>query len=280
MSQLSKASAVEANAISFYEIANTHQDPLNQVNTLAQCHKRIGHMNKEEVVELKRMLLDNLVANLPQIKQHETFDLYMRRRCQRNPARGATPARTLARMKKERKRISKKKREAKKNEEKYGKTDDAMVTDSQGEGTVELDSQVVVNKDDDQGEDIQNENYLYCGEDYSCDELESFVVNLMQDHGINVEDDKLVASELAKECEVLVKRQLGHFCEVFVDAERKRVSCTCEDYSADRYCPHCGFFEVLQFNKVPSTSCATSGERWNDIRATCIDVLKKTYVEV
>ena len=109
--------------------------------------------------------------NLPQIKQHETFDLYMRRRCQRNPARGATPARTLARMKKEQKRISKKKREAKKNEEKYGKTDDAMVTDSQGKGTVELDSQVVLNKDDDQGEDIQNENYLYCGEDYSCDEL-------------------------------------------------------------------------------------------------------------
>ena len=68
--------------------------------------------------------------------------------------------------------------------------------------------------------------------------------------------------------------------EMFVDAERKRVSCTCEDDSADRYCPHCGFFEVLQFNKVPSTSCATSGERWNDIRATCIDVLKKTYVEV
>jgi len=303
MSQISQASSVEANAISFYETINTYSDPLNQVDTVEKCHKRIGRMDKNEIIELKRMLHSNLRDNLPQIKTNETFDQYMNRRAQRNPARGATPARTLARMKRQSKLISRKKREEKKNVSKYGtksgdpklgvatsaqvdkstigdtkKSSCTKTNDISNEVCTPVDAQVILDEVG-KGKD-KSDGYVYCGDDYNYDEMVSFVDNLMSEHSIDIDNDEVVAAELAKKCEVRVKRQLGDFNEVFIDAKKKKVSCTCEDYSAERYCPHCAFFEVLQFGKIPSTSCAKSGERWNDIRETCIDILKKTYVDV
>ena len=77
-----------------------------------------------------------------------------------------------------------------------------------------------------------------------------------------------------------MKRQLGAWVAVTVDAVKRKVCCNCEDYCADRYCPHCALFEVLQFDMLPMNKCAKPGEKWGDIKTACIKTLKDTYVDI
>ena len=125
-------------------------------------------------------------------------------------------------------------------------------------------------KTDESGQDICTD-HIYCGEDFDVGDLCAF---LDAHHGIEVDNDNVLQMENDKEHLVKVKRQLGSWVEVHVDARRQRVTCTCEDYNADRYCPHCATFDVLQFGRLPTTKCCYAGERWNDVKKKCVDVLQ------
>ena len=119
--------------------------------------------------------------------------------------------------------------------------------------------------------------YITMGDDFDVDDIIRFVDSHFN---IDVEKDDTIANDLEKEFVVRVKRQLGHWVEVTVDAARKRITCNCEDYNADAFCTHCATFEVLQFGMMPNTKCTKSYEKWNEMRSTCIDKLKKTYVDI
>ena len=274
MSKLSSMSVVTANAISFFE-TGTYNNALDRPDTVEKCHAVIGNMVEDQVLELKRMLYQNLLENTLHPKEGEDFDAYLIRIGQRNPAGLATTARTKARMKALKKRVSKKKRRTKdekeKNLDKYGESEDVPLCND-----VEVVSTSAQAKTDESGQDICTD-HIYCGEDFDVGDLCSF---LDAHHGIEVDNDNVLQMENDKEHLVKVKRQLGSWVEVHVDARRQRVTCTCEDYNADRYCPHCATFEVLQFGRLPTTKCCYAGERWNDVKKKCVDVLKRTYVDI
>ena len=243
------------------------------------------------MIALKSLLHDNLISNTIRPKPNETFNEYMRRHCQRFPAGILATACSSQRRKELNKRVTRRKKktdadkkaEAEKNASKYNereqsekavesntamKSDDAAESDEVVAGSS---GDNAIAKDDNNG-DVD----IYCGEDFSFEELQSFCIS----HGFDIEADEIIMRELAKECELRVKRQLGAWVAVTVDAVKRRVCCNCEDYCADRYCPHCALFEVLQFNMLPKNKCAIPGEKWDEIRTACIKTLKDTYVAV
>ena len=79
---------------------------------------------------------------------------------------------------------------------------------------------------------------------------------------------------------VRLPRQLGDWIEVDVDAVTKRVKCNCEDFNTEGACWHVCTFEVLQFKKYPNQECEKGQESWSRIRDKCIEVLKKTFIQV
>jgi hypothetical protein len=89
-------------------------------------------------------------------------------------------------------------------------------------------------------------------------------MDFMKENGIKVAGDELIERLLDSTLTVRVPRQLGHWVEVEVDGTTKKITCNCEDYNFDRFCPHCASFEVLQFGKnpaMPTRRLARSGEK-------------------
>ena len=71
------------------------------------------------------------------------------------------------------------------------------------------------------------------------------------------------------------KRQLGDWIEIDVDADRRLVTCNCEDFNTDGCCFHQATFDVLQFSRLPKSNHQLGYELWDTIRSKCIQVLKK-----
>lgn len=76
MSKLSSMSVVTANAISFFE-TGTYNNALDRPDTVEKCHAVIGNMVEDQVLELKRMLYQNLLENTLHPKEGEDFDAYL-----------------------------------------------------------------------------------------------------------------------------------------------------------------------------------------------------------
>ena len=292
MKMVSKESAVMANAISFFEMSGTFMDPLDEMDTVEKCRNRIGNMTSNEVKALKLLLYDDLISNTISPKTNETFNEYMQRCCQRFPAGILTTTRSKQRRNELNKRVTRtrrkkkteaeKKAEAEKNASKYNeqvKSGEAAESNAARKSDELAESVEAVAGSSGDNAIAQDENDgdidIYCGEDFSLEELESFCCN----HGL-IDDDKIITRELVRECELRVKRQLGAWVAVTVDAVKRKVCCNCEDYCADRYCPHCALFEVLQFDMLPTNKCAKPGEKWVDIKTACIKTLKDTYVDI
>ena len=105
-------------------------------------------------------------------------------------------------------------------------------------------------------------------------------MDFMKENDIKVAGDELIERLLDSTLTVRVPRQLGHWVEVEVDGTSKKITCNCEDYNFDRFCPHCASFEVLQFGKEPSNAHQKAGEKWGEIRKKCIELLKKKEVTI
>ena len=108
---------------------------------------------------------------------------------------------------------------------------------------------------------------------------EEEVLAFFDKHGFKDCDDDVRLRRIVQDSKrVGPKRQLGDWIQVDVDAERKVVSCNCEDFNFDARCFHQALFEVLQLNRLPDCSHEYDNEQWDEIRKKCIKVLKATYL--
>ena len=103
-------------------------------------------------------------------------------------------------------------------------------------------------------------------------------LQLLQEDGIDVENDATLHNLLEDKERISLKRQLGSWIEVEIDSANRRVTCNCEGYNFHYTCIHQATFEVLQFGMVPNKKCCYTIERWDDIHKTCVNFLKKHYL--
>ena len=195
-------------------------------------------------------LIQDCLANTPGYKPGETFMNFVQRRCQRNPDSGST-IQTAKRLKERKRAISKHthaKREAKYNDQ--PDAEDAPCT----EFSMSTNSK---------------EEWL---DDCSDEEM----IQLLTKLEFDLEGDTMLDLLMAESNTITLKRQLGSWIEVEVDAVKGRVTCNCEDYNFHYLCVHQVTLEVIQFGKLPNNKCSKHHENWNDIRAECIRYLKRT----
>ena len=215
---------------------------------------------------LMRSLYQNLIqdclANTPGCKPGETFWSFVHRRCQRNPEIGST-VQTARRLKEQKKAISKQNRAKREAAEQVSL--DAMKYNEQpstAEGDAQKCTELSILTDG-------KEEWL---DDGSAEEMIQLLTNLEFD----LEGDAMLNSLMAESNRITLKRQLGSWIEVEVDASKGRVTCNCEDYNFHYLCVHQVTMEVLQFGKLPNNKCSKHHENWKEIRAECIRYLKRT----
>ena len=240
-------------------------------DTPHKCLKILDKMSKNRSKSLMERLRHNLFENTPGRKPGENLFRFVQRRCQRNPSSNTT-VRTVERIKEKKKKQWKKGLTAEEKEkEKYKWGDFSPDPEEDDINEALNESQDNVGKTDD-----DNGSVLYW-----TDEMDwSDVLNFLEKNGVDVGNDATLKSidEAAKR--VRLPRQLGDWIEVSVDAVTKRVKCNCEDFNTEGACYHVCTFEVLQFKRYPNQECQKGQESWSRIRDKCMEVLKKTFIQV
>jgi len=242
-------------------------------DTPHKCLQILNRMSKNRSKSLMERLRHNLFENTPGRKPGENLFRFVQRRCQRNPSKDTT-VRTVERIKEKKKKKWKKgltAEEKEKEKHKWGVDYSPDPEEDEDCNKAQNESRENVSKtDDDNGLDL-----------YWTDEDDwSDVLNFLEKNGVDVGNDATLKSidEAAKR--VRLPRQLGDWIEVTVDAVTKRVKCNCEDFNTEGACWHVCTFEVLQFKMYPNQQCQKGQESWSSIRDKCIEVLKKTFIQV
>ena len=117
----------------------------------------------------------------------------------------------------------------------------------------------------------KQEVYLNWTDEFDAADIFKFISENEVIDGTDLRLDDMMESNLR----IGPKHQLGDWIEVDVDADRRVVSCNCEDFNADGYCFHQATFDVLQFSRLPKSNHQLGHEIWEDTRTKCIQVLKK-----
>ena len=117
------------------------------------------------------------------------------------------------------------------------------------------------------------EDWLTIEDESSADDILQLLTTTF---GLDVEGDTMLHALLADSERISLKRQLGSWIEVEVDAVKQQVTCNCEDNNFHYLCVHQVTLEVLQFGRLPSSKCCKHHEKWDEIWAECIQYLKRT----
>lgn len=237
-------------------------------DTPYKCSKILDKMSKEGSKSLMLRLRRNLFENTPGRKDGEDLFRFVQRRAQRNPSSGST-VRTAARIKQKRKwKQGLTDKEKEKERHKWGDfCPDPDDVDDTNVGSV--------------GEKVDSnggENDLFM---YWTDEMDwSDLLSFLQANDVDVGNDATLKSIDEAANRVRLPRQLGDWIEVDINANTKRIKCNCEDFNTEGACYHQCTFEVLQFKIYPNQRCQKGEESWLNIRNKCIEVLKKTFIQV
>ena len=108
-------------------------------------------------------------------------------------------------------------------------------------------------------------------------ELFEFYINNCDESELR--NDNVILNEIKRLKAVNDPREMGDWIEVEIDAEKKRVTCNCEEYNFGAYSAEIAFFEVLQFGKPPPIHCKPPSERWQSIKIDVLRVLKRAIKE-
>ena len=123
-----------------------------------------------------------------------------------------------------------------------------------------------------------NNDWIILDEEFANESDIDNLLLLLQEDGIDVENDVMLHHLLEDRERICLRRQLGSWIEVYIDGDRKRVTCNCEDYNCHYSCLHQALFEVIQFGKLPNSDCSFTVEDWNQIHKTCVKFMKDTYL--
>lgn len=271
LNKMKGAGKAAVRASSFHEMRCPGMD--DEADTPEKCSALLAVLPPNQVIELKSRLLSNLLANTPGAKDGETFWDFVRRRGQRNP-KTSTTTRTKGRIaenKKNRKKKSKKSKNKQSEDEKQKHQAKHGEETEKSSGTAKAEEKGTKSK-----WGFDPDDFVVIDVDFDANEIMDF----MKENDIKVAGDELIERLLDSTLTVRVPRQLGHWVEVEVDGTTKKITCNCEDYNFDRFCPHCASFEVLQFGKEPSNAHQKAGEKWGEIRNKCIELLKKKEVTI
>ena len=246
------------------------------LNSYQKCRNFLNQkMTKEKKKQLHNDLWHNLVTNTPGKKDGESFRSFVRRRLQRNPS-DKTTNRTITR------RAAKKARKVKvqtpldvqREKDKHG-VSSKRAGKKMGKTNKKIKGKNKKSKASKDGEEAGIEEYLYWTDEFD----EEDILKFLNDHGFKDCDSDLWLKSIAEEStRVGPKRELGDWVEVDVDAERRVVTCNCEDFNFDGFCYHVATFELLQFGVMPGDGCENDTENWVEIRKKCIRVLKHAHL--
>ena len=264
----------------FAEQRQLSRDLSLQANTPEKCQDILAIMDMPKKVSFKvGQLLPDLLANTPGPKADETYFNFMVRRTEKPQVQEDDWTHPSYRINDRKKRAAKNKRgkgkasaKASESAEEHMAKHGGVLPSTVGKAGGDPISGVTWGSPD----DIPNE---HLNEEFGEEEI----LEIFEDLGVDVENDILIAKELAREIskQLLVRSpgQLGHWIETEVDATRSKVRCNCEDYNFDRFCLHCATFESLQFGHHPDSTNQIHDEKWYDILTKCKKVLRKTYVD-
>jgi len=243
-------------------------------DTAHKCSKILDKMSDDESRGLLQLLRKNLVENIPGRKPGENLIRFVQRRAQRNPSFNTT-TRTVERVKAKRKKgLSKEEKEREKL--KWGEFSPELEEGEDEDKTNSVDANPTTTDNSSGGGEDNNDVFLYWTDEFDwCD-----ILKFLESNNVDVETDTTLKSIEEASNRVRLKRQLGDWIEVDVDANSKRVKCNCEDYNTDRTCYHQATLEVLQFKKYPIIKHQKGQEQWPKLRTKCLAVLNKTCIKV
>lgn len=229
---------------------------ISDPNTLELCEDVLFEMGKEEQMQMKMEVYNELLAHNYEQRPGETLKGYARRMFNRNPATKSQRTSDRIAEKMKRKRAAKKKAKA------------ALENENEKDKWSE-DSEVTK----------EVEAVLQSLESLPLDDFDE--VDLMQlfvDNGV-IDPSEVETIQLSDEQdEIRVGGELGSFIEIRVDAVAKCAQCNCEDFTFDGFCQHVAFVEVLVFGMDPPGRAVKGGDNWVTIRRNCKKVLTETYV--
>ena len=115
------------------------------------------------------------------------------------------------------------------------------------------------------------EQFKMCNDESTVDDIQQLLESL----GFNFDDDTVISSQNDRNDRITLSRELGSWIEVEIDGTNKRVTCNCEDYNFHYLCVNQVTFDVLQFNRLPNSTCTLHHENWHEMRQECIKYLKQ-----
>jgi hypothetical protein len=115
------------------------------------------------------------------------------------------------------------------------------------------------------------EQFKMCKYESTVDDIQQLLESL----GFNFHDDTVISSQNDRNDRITLSRELGSWIEVEIDGTNKRVTSNCEDNNFHYLCVHQVTFDVLQFNRLPNSTCTLHHENWHEMRQECIKYLKQ-----